>query len=257
MRFKLEYLPSSDLFRTREFLDSDWIQALCRRIGRVWTTTTEMPPGHFGTYFGAMQRRTYANPWIADLYALHECTHVDTLTYDPLRPWSAWSKAMIRSEMEASLTSECFAYLEIPGLREKTFRHEIWVDRFLRMDPDGDGITTLVDHIRKERIRALNAPAFDDFLEFQIHNYSRQNMKWCALWSEAVGGNTRFQGEIAFRLVEAHMASPDRDATHREWIESLTEKDGLYAAPFLRQANAFNAVYQASNAQFGNWVFDR
>jgi len=247
----VEHIPAFDLFTTSEFRQSPWVTALCEKIGKVWTTRHPMPPGHFGTYFGAMQRRTYANPWIGDLYALHECTHVATLTYDPKRAWSEWSRSMIRSEMEASLASECFAYLLIPGLREKTFPHEIWVDRYL------GGFGLLEDVIRKERLRALNAPNFDDFLEHQIHNYSRQNIEWCVLWSEHLGGNTRYQAETAFRLVEKHMASPDRDATHQAWIKSLTETDGPDTAPFLKQAQAFRKVYQASNAHFGNWVFAR
>lgn len=255
----VERIPASELFVTDEFRGSRWIKDLCEKIGKVWTTWHPMPPGHFGTYFGAMQRRKYDNPWVQDLYALHECTHVATLTYDPSRAWADWCRAMVRSEMEASLASECFVYLRIPALRKLTFRHEIWFDRFR---PEGENVWAnevpdMERRIRKERLRALNAPNFDDYLEHQIHNYSQQNMRWCVLWSKPVGGRTPFKDDPAFRLVEAHMASPSRDAEHAAWIKELTDSDGSETAPFIRQAMEFREVYKTSGDRFGNWVFAR
>jgi hypothetical protein len=256
----LEHVSPYDLFVTDEFRRSGWLRSKCQMaeqtVGKIWTTNHPMPPGHFGTYFGALQRRAYANPWIQDLYHFHELTHVLTLRYDPASSWMEWSRRMVNSEMQASLASECYVYLHIEGLREKTFAHEIWVDRFLAA-PDRRGVLVHEEKIRKERLRALNAPDYDDFLEHQIHNYARQNIEWCMIWSEHLGGDTSFQAETAFRLVEKHMASPERDATHQGWIEGLTESSGPDTAPFLKQALAFMKVYQASNQHFGNWIFAR
>ena len=256
---RVDLVPSISLFTTDEFLGSPWVRNLCERVGKVWTTWHPMPPGHFGTYFGAMQRRKYDNPWVQDLYALHECTHVATLTYDPARSWADWSRAMVRSEMEASLASECFVYLHIPAVRKLTFPHEIWFDRF-RRDRDVVWAHERAEAeilIRKERLRALNTPGFDDFLEHQIHNYSQQNMRWCVLWSKPVGGRTAFKDDPAFRLVESHMASPARDAEHEAWIHELTDSDGPEMAPFIRQAMEFQEIYKTSGDRFGNWVFSR
>lgn len=251
----VERVSSIGRFRTPEFLASRWVRARCERVPYRWVTRQEMPPGHFGTYFGATQMRTYANPYVGDLYELHELTHSETLTYDAKRSWLEWSRGIIASELEASLVSECFAYLHIPDLRAKTFAHEIWVDRFLdRLTPSADPIE-LQDEIRAERLRAMNAPAYNDFLEAQISNYYRQNFEWCRIWAE----DARTRGAEctpAFRVVEAHMASPDRDATHQEWIDAHTQI-GEWTAPFLTQGKAFAEVYKASNAKFGNRLLSR
>lgn len=246
-------IPASQLFLTDDFKRSDWIAALCGRVGAVWTVADVMPPGHFGTYFGATQRRTYQNPWIHDLYWLHELTHADTLTYDTARSSLDWQRNVIDSELEASLTSECYAYLRIPGLREKTFVHEIWIDRFIkgRKIQDHD-IPALEEKIREKRIRAVNAPMINDLLEAQIHNYYAQNDAWCRIWSGPCEEPPNPQRAV-FRVVEAHMSSPDRDATHEKWLTSRYRIGMSYYGPFLTQGLAFADVYKASNAKYGNW----
>lgn len=245
-----------DLFMTPEFLASDWIRALCAKVKTIWVTDQEMPPGHFGTYFGATQVRTcYTNLYVNDLYWLHELTHARTLKYDPRYTWLQWSRNVIDSELEASLVSECYAYVHIRGLREKTFPHEIWVDRFLpRLAPSVDPVEIEAE-IRAARLRALHAPAFDDFLEAQIANYYHQNHDWTRIWASDVA--TGPKPELpAFRVVEAHMASPDRDATHEAWIKTHS-CIGDWNAPFLQQGKAFAEIYKASNARFGNWLLKR
>lgn len=263
----VEKVPAVSLFVTPEFKESPWVQELCAKVGEAWVTEDELAPGHFGTYFGAMGVREYENEYVQDLYYLHELTHVRTLTYDPASSWIAWAKRAIDSELEASLTSECFAYLHIPGLREKAFPHVIWVDRFLyggglppvdeRRETVEDVIRRMENEIRRERIRALNTPGFDDFCEQQIRNYCQQNWQWCRFWAEAVGTGAYEDDVPAFRAVEDHMASPDRDATHQEWIDSVSSHTfnwGGCDMPFYTQAKAFAEVYAESNRRYGNWL---
>lgn len=249
----VEKIEARDLFVTEEFRSSAWVRSITDGLS-MWITDDPMPPGHFGTYFGALGRRTYANRWIQDLYHLHECVHTRVTRFVPTHTWTEWSRKMIQAEFEASIASECTAYLQIPGLREKTFPHEIWVDRFLA---DEKGTPAEIEkHVREERVRALNAPRFDDFLEHQIWNYCRQNVIWCRIWTQNVGYGPHAQLP-AFRAVEAHMARSDRDDTHRAWLSEVTPSDGYVRVPFLHQADAFAPVYKRSGEEFGNSVLTR
>jgi hypothetical protein len=252
----IERVPAADLFKTEDFRRSPWIKELTGKVGEVWTTKHVMPPGHFGTYFGAVPVRAYDNPYINDLFVLHELTHVATLKYGAGRTWLEWSRDMINSELEASLASECWAYLHIPDLRKKTFKHEIWIDRYLgRHDPNQGTFGPLERVIRTERIRAMNAPTFNDFLEAQINNYYQQNHAWCRVWAQPANAGPQTE-KPAFRIVEQHMSSPDRDATHQSWIRIHTQI-GEWTAPFLSQGKSFADIYRNSNAKFGNWLLTR
>ncbi len=247
----VEKIAAQSLFVTSEFLSSDWVKHVLGDLS-LWITADPMPPGHFGTYFGALGRRNYPNRWVQDLYHLHECVHAKITAYRPADDWTNWSRKMIRAEFEASITSECLAYLHIPGLRARTFAHEIWMDRFL----DDKTTPAIEGHVREERVRALNAPQFDDFLEHQIWNYCRQNIQWCRLWTSSVGYG-KHADVPAFRAVEKHMHAADRDATHEAWLAEVTPEDGYVRVPFLHQADAFAPVYKRSNEEFGNNVLLR
>jgi hypothetical protein len=259
----VEKIEAQTLFVTDEFKASPWVKEITTGL-TMWITEDPMPPGHFGTYFGALGRRTYPNRWVQDLYHLHECVHTKVTRYDASATWTEWSRKMIQAEFEASVASECFAYLHIAGLREKTFAHEIWADRFLQnasfMDGvragNRDALARATQTIRDERVRALNAPRFDDFLEHQIWNYCRQNVQWCRIWTENVGYGA-FADKPAFRAVESHMGATDRDASHADWLHEVTPQDGYVRVPFLGQADAFAIVYKRSNAEFGNAVLLR
>lgn len=252
----VEKIAAMDLLVTEEFRTSPWVRSITDGLS-MWITDDPMPPGHFGTYFGALTRRTYPNRWVQDLYHLHECVHTRVTRFEPKHTWAEWSRKMIQAEFEASIASECTAYLRIPGLREKTFSHEIWVDRFLQSTKGtGKSPEEMEAHIREERVRALNAPRFDDFLEHQIWNYCRQNIIWCRIWTQNVGYGPHAQLP-AFRVVEAHMAEAERDATHKTWLAAQTPSDGYVRVPFLHQADAFAPVYKRSGEEFGNSVLSR
>lgn len=237
-----------------KFFDNGWIRREYFGMDSVWVTETKYPGGHFGTYFGAMDLRlgAYKNPVIQLLYYLHELRHAQTIRYsgDHTRSWHDWQRDIIESELVSSLTSECNVYLRIPGLRAASFSHEIWVDRFLpllRYLP----VWAVERYIRRERLRALHAPTFNDFIERQIANYRDQNFRWAHIWGEDVGYGA-FADMPAFRVVEAHMASPESRNTnlHALWLEAVSHP--ATGIPFAHQAAAFEAVYKESNKNYGN-----
>jgi hypothetical protein len=248
-------VPSGSLFQTAQFRESAFIAELCEAIGDVWVTDDAAwgRHGHFTTYFGVIVLRAgYRDLVFHDLYVLHELWHRRTIRYQRGRSWLQWSRDLIASELDASLTSECLVYFHIPGLRARTFAHEIWVDRFLAAWSSRP-IAQVAFHLQQERLRALSAPAFDDFLEHQIANYGRQNMLWARVWAGAVGvGPT--PDDPAFRVVDRHLSSPDWASRHPEWIAAHSDGAGL---PFAAQAAAFQPIYERSQREFGNEVLSR
>jgi hypothetical protein len=247
-------VPAGELFLSPIFQKSPWIAELCDAVGPVWVTDDETwgRHGHFTTFFGAIVRRSWYKPVFHDLYMLHELWHRRTIRYEPGRSWLQWSRDLVASELASSLTSECMVYFRLPGLREQTFAHEIWVDRFI--GALGSRPLQQVElRLREERLRALNAPSFDDFLEHQIANYGRQNMLWARVWaSPAACGPT--PDLAAFRVVDEHMSRPDRDDRQLDWLAAHADATGV---PFAAQAAAFQPIYERSQRDFGNDVLSR
>ncbi|MEY4723639.1 MAG: hypothetical protein RLZZ324_1152 [Candidatus Parcubacteria bacterium] len=256
---QVELVPSHSLFTTPDFTASPWIAKLCAAVPFVWVTSKKLTSGHFGTYFGASELRKYANPYIQDLYWLHELTHIRTYAYIARHDYLPWTEAMFLSEMESSLTSECFAYLNIPGLRDKTFQHPIWADRFMtpavRQDASRfhNGIRDLSDKMRAARRRVINDPDPADFLEQQIANYGRQNWAWYRIWRKPAGIASDLR-KPAYLVVEDHMSMSDRDERHQDWLESVSLRTTQLGdvMPFARQAAEFKAIYEKSGEEFGN-----
>lgn len=252
----LRFMSVADIFALvpegKDLLKEPWVAGQYLGMGKICVTDAVYPGGHFGTYFGALPLRqgVYRNPYIQLLYYLHELKHMQTIRYDNSRSWLGWQRSIILSELISSLTSECYSYLHIPGLRPKTFKHEIWVDRFLplcRFLP----IRLVEWYIRRERLRALHAPQFNDFIEYQIRNYGAQNIAWCRIWAAPVGYGP-FVNLPAYRVVEAHMSSERSfdPIMHSQWLEDVTHP--VSGIPFSNQAFAFETVYKESNAHYGN-----
>ena len=252
----LRFMSVRDIFQLvpgiSRFVRNSWIQKQYCGMDPVCVTDATYPGGHFGTYFGALALRqgVYKNPVIQFLYYLHELRHVQTIRYGNDRTWLEWARQIIESELMSSLTSECYVHLRVPGLREVSFQHEIWVDRFLsltRFLPVG----AVEWHIKRERLRALHDPKFNDFVERQIMNYGQQNFKWCRIWAEPVGYGV-FAKQPAYRVVEEHMSSPlaRHPELHSAWLDQVSDPQS--GVPFARQALAFKAVYDESNRDYGN-----
>lgn len=250
---KIERTEARHLFRTPMFRESAFIQSLCNEVGTIFATHDASRPGHFTTYFRVFTIRpqsVYPNPVIADLYALHELWHLKFQHLSADVGWLEWVRRRCDSEFQASVTSECLIYFHIPALRAVSFPHEIWMDRFAT--PTSGTLAAREAEVASERRRAQSAPHADDFIEFQLHNYARQNMQWCRIWGEPVGYGV-YAESPAFRVVEQHLATPGWADRHAEWVDSVS----LDGVPFLRQADAFRAVYDETNRLWGNQYFRR
>ena len=255
-------VDSRDLYPVAMFLECPQIQDLCEQSPHtwIWEDPPAHPAGHFGSLFAARTMRRYDNPVIACLSSAHEHTHDVTFPYNPELDYDEWFAGMIESESIASLHTEALIYLWIKDLRRHTFDHEIWVDRFLR-DPKFMKKHPLAQaaEITVRRDKVYNDPRKSDLFEAQIHSYYEQNQAWCRIWAEPVGYGD-FRDEPAYCVVDRHMSSPDRDATHLEWLKAVSAPNpfnGGEPIPFLNQAVAFEPLYQKTLYMYGNGIFKK
>lgn len=254
-----------DLFGTPPFQQNAWIQEIAADVGEVYVTQDPEYPGHFGAYFGYVRdpdRQQYPNKAIRDLRILHDLAH---LRYWKKYPFPLdgsfvdWTKHIIDAEIYASLVSECYVYFHIHSLRLVSFRHEIWVDRFLldsRQRPNE--LTPMLEYrIAAERLRAMTTPNPMDLIEIAISQYLKQNRDWCVIWGRPVNGTAG--GPPAFRVVEEHMSRmrnenmtlPEHEAWLNQWSEDKETGQGLAECPFPVQARAFRPIYEQTGRESG------
>lgn len=278
-----------ELFQTELFKRSDWIRRVCETVPYMYVMENleggpiqDLPVGHFGTYTRCTPRRPYANPYVEDLYWLHEITHLVTwLSGGSHAPpilrgehelWHDWEKRMIGSELVASVYSECLAHVLIPGLRDQTFRHPIWVDRFLNapgflmlIGKDPVNEARAYSYLAEQRMRVLEGHhAFDDYVERQIAGYYKTNQDWVVLFGRETIGFGPHTEVKAFRCVENHLPDADDPERHVQWIKEVTPtKTDLVArnlnpsfqVPLGFQAHSFGAVFREYLTKYGNAVF--
>lgn len=91
----------------------------------------ELERAAFTSWYNLLSLKEYSNPYIKDLYYLHELFHIATMPYKEDLNFLEWSLKMRENEVMASLLSEVLIYFDFPELRAHTMEHEIWVDRFL------------------------------------------------------------------------------------------------------------------------------
>ncbi len=265
--------PTDRQFRTPELGGHPWIASLCARVPWMYQMQAvgggpvrNLPPGYFATYYRCTARRPYENPYIEDLYWLHEIAHLDTwrpggvqdppARYGREESWLDWSERAIDSELVAAVTSECLPHL-IPGVREKAFRHPIWVDRYLRnqaskrrhgnedwraakrrheiegswkkwceraaRDPESARAV-----LAAERRRVLEGnQKFNDYVERQVGGYYETNHLWTVLMANETVGYGPYADLPAFRCVENHLRDNDPDRrknreAHLQWLADVT-----------------------------------
>ena len=221
---------------------------------------------HFSTWFGVILNRD--PDWykddeneIHDLYYLHEYYHAATMTYDPDLSFGDWYNKMTTNEFEASLVSEVLVYFEMPGLRERTFKMPIWVDRFLGATPNHKKVYP-VSFLREKRLAAMQSPNPLDYIELQMHNYIEQNQDWARVWRKR------------YREVEANMKKfvddcndgtrDDAITDHYLWLCKTSKLDvgdqggtlddnGVpYVYPYFNELEAFSDIYQQNKKLYGN-----
>lgn len=218
-------------------------------------TYAHLERAHFCTWWNViMIRDFYENPIIHDLYLLHEMTHAATMPYIPNIGRAAFDEKMQRNELEASVLSEIAVYLEMDGLREKSFSHPIYADRFLD-DPQikalwGRNNKVAVETLRFMRRHIMTGGKPDDQMdltEVWIKRFADQNETYSIIWSDRYN-------EVEERMAMLQMnAVEDRAEAlrlYRLWLECEAARDQIDNIPFREEAELFAGHYWTNKAKY-------
>lgn len=206
---------------------------------------------HFATWWGALTHRDdYTNPYVHDLYWLHEFYHAAHMPYVPGIGKIAFDDKMQRNELEASVTSEIQVYFELPELRALSFDHPIYADRFLD-DPDMQALwktnrPVAVETIRSQRRDVMvSKPEHQmDLTERWIRRFAEQNAVYSITWTDRY-----LDIEKRMQALQVGTASGFRKEAlmlHQRWIENEAAKDATDNIPFRQEAELFAPFYWAN-----------
>lgn len=225
----------------------------------AWMTNDHLERAHFSTWWGVMMHRDdYTNPVVSDLYWLHEIYHAATMPYIPGIGKGAFNAKMRRNENEASTFSEIEVYFELLGLREASFEHEIYADRFLK-DPK---LQLLWNHNKRIAIETFRTVRLDvmvskaehemDEAEMWIRRFDEQNAAYSVVWSDRYS-------EIETRMAACQtlaMAGDRANAlnAHIRWIDAEASLDPIDHVPFRLEAELFSPFYWANKKKFADSV---
>lgn len=236
------------------------------RVPRIFFEASE--PGlewtHFSPWWGAIQLAEYDNPTIRDLRYLHEIFHSATMPYSRNMSLAAMAARNAQNEREASTFSEMAVYLEMPGLRDRSFDHEIFADRVMYRNP--------VDRIGEkdrlsERWRSERDVVFQELLYARLQvvladdtevdpgdpqivwlrRYPEQGDIWNRVWAD----RHRLVDDAMIRLRDdTHERGPvEAGKRHLDWLMSPEITDGT-DVPFHREAKAFRETFDRLIASY-------
>jgi hypothetical protein len=193
---------------------------------------------------------------VRDLRYLHEISHGASMPYVADCNLPTFEAKMFRNEREASTYTEMAIYLEFPELRQITFDHPIFMDRFLF--PDGDYARPdphwlerwqsepdlVSQELMYERARVIWAKEEEiDRHDPQIvwlRRYGEQGDAWVRVWAQRY----RLVEDAMIRLREESRAGRRAEAAkrHLDWLIS-DEIAGGSDVPFREEAAAFKASF--------------
>lgn len=211
---------------------------------------------HFSAWWGGIPHRSYDNGAVHDLYWLHEMVHAGEMPYVAGLEFPNFKQKMIDNELTASVRSEIQAYFEMPGLRDCSFPHDVFADRFLRdpkwherwkREPRGV-VEALMFHRRNVMTGGHNSK---DPVEYWIAKFAHQNDAWAAIWSFRYD-----EVESAMARLREECHAIDRGPAMKnfmDWLQSPEITRGT-DTPFPAEAKAFAGVYWLNRGAYDEAV---
>lgn len=153
-------------------------------------SSQEYEKAHFTQYFNlSLMRDGYENPYLSDLYYLHDFVHM--AFYNPWNPRShsfeEFCKIVIDNEFFASNETEMLTYYRLPSLRKKTLPQKIVYDVLIEKQKEIPDVQTLYD-LRKGIIHSdfiekffLTSKEDKEMLGF-LKKFKRNDALWCREW---------------------------------------------------------------------------
>lgn len=227
------------------------------RTPRIFFTMTDptVEWTQFSTWWGAIALGEYDNPVIRDLRYLHEIYHGSTFPYVRGLSVEAMQIRNFENERRASAYTEMAVYLDLPHLREESFDHPIFADRFLYPTRHGEidhawarswreDRETTFHRLLVERMRVVLAEPNDidptDEQVIWLRRYPEQGAKWVETWKE----RHQLVDDAMLSLNERTSKGQGRHALmdHYQWLlsEDIAEGTGI---PFIREARQFEQAF--------------
>ncbi len=225
-------------------------------------TDANLEWAHFSTWWGGIpQREVYDNPYIHDLYWIHEMAHAGNMVYVPNMNLANFERKMTDNELHASVVSEIQVYFEIPELRKLSFPHRIYADTFLQ---DKEFVKRYIDNPtltfeemkvrRRDTMMDANPQTKSDFW---IHRFYTQNAAWVACWAHSYN-KVETAMAILRDISNKNVTRPElmcRDDYRRQALDTfldvfIKDNTGGHCIPFYREAQAFSGVYWANRAHY-------
>lgn len=218
-------------------------------------TNDRLERAHFSTWWNViMLRDDYTNPIVHDLYYLHEMTHASSMPYVIDMGKNAFDEKMQRNELEASVQSEIMVYFELPGLRERSFSHEIYADRFLNdgyyqdlWDMNPRVATETIRTARRDVMVSKPEHLMDD-TERWIRIFAEQNAVYALTWSDRY---TEIETNMTyFQKAVGVVGRKTAAGLYRQFIERQAAIDPIDNIPFRQEAELFSAFYWANKEKY-------
>lgn len=204
----LTSLLRTDLFRKEAATESSLVSKTIKRaasaplfihIPSADKKVAAIERSNFTSWMNVLTLRSheYKDPYFADLYLLHELTHITTMPYyQSSFDIDAWKKKMIDNEIWASYVSEVMVFFAIPALRSHFNVEKIWADRFLNNEivlkpgmsnqdfynQDREEFNTKLKDLF-EAIEFTDDELLDN-IELRTKKYRLANHDWCAIWEK-------------------------------------------------------------------------
>lgn len=241
------------LWQTEEFQqahnnpDSPIYKCVSRVIktSPVWFYDTSDPiqRTQFSSWWRHIQHRKYDIPAVTDLYYYHELTHIANHRHMDSEGFymdSKWQNSVVEEELIASLESEVFVYWYFPSLRAKTFKFEIWADRF--NVPTSEDFEKAKNEVCLARLRIFKTTNFSDPVEMSIYKYNLQNRVWCNYWNDVqIDINRSLQ-----KLFSDFSQSDEISTAATIAFEKFITKNSKAGTPFYKQTKLFHEHTKAT-----------
>jgi hypothetical protein len=252
-------LWKTDLFREQHATEGSFVWRAVERFS--WlprffaeATNDHIERSHFSTWWGViMLRDDYDNPFIHDLYLLHEFYHAAHMSYIPGIGKVAFDEKMQRNELEASVMSEIQVYFEMPELRALSFDHVIYADRFLK-NANMQALWASNRDVAIETIRTVRRDVMlskpehlMDITERWIRRFAEQNAIYSITWSD------RYleveERMYAFQIEASHSRARAAE-NHTHWLVTEAAKDEIDNIPFRQEGELFATFYWANKEKY-------
>lgn len=216
-------------------------------------TNENLETAHFSTWWNVIMNREYDNPFVSDLYRLHEMYHAARMPYVPGIGKAAFDEKMQRNELEASVFSEIEIYFNVPELRSKTFPFAIYADRFLS-DTAMKALWKVNRTVCVETIRTIRRDVMVskpdtkmDDAEKWIRRFADQNTVYSIIWSDRYNEVEEEMSKFHILAATDRQLAADNLAT---WLVAEARRDPVDCIPFRQEAELFSVHYWANKAKY-------